>query len=228
MSIDKDLRGLERAAASGDASAMSKLLTLKVRIGELNIWNVKHAASLGDQASLMTTSPSSPRNVHANYASEMRGGFESLGFNDVDGVIGHLFKQENLMSIGVEFIQHAAKNVDAISPVLSNAILLAQRFVSFLKKSVHGPMRIERRAMETYRDISMLEIHDESESQVRWALAYLYRMAYDPGTPAAIDLVWVAIHCRMARGDGSPESQTKELAWQRQHLIDWLLHTPLK
>jgi hypothetical protein len=58
-----------------------------------------------------------------------------------------------------------------------------------------------------------------AESEIRWAAVNLARLEN-----SSLTLVWIAVHCRMAAGDGSEAHQRQELEWQRQFLIRWLLN----
>lgn len=61
-------------------------------------------------------------------------------------------------------------------------------------------------------------VENPALSEIRWAAVNLARLEN-----SSLTLVWIAVHCRMAAGDGSEAHQRQELEWQRQFLIRLLL-----
>lgn len=66
-------------------------------------------------------------------------------------------------------------------------------------------------------------VYTEASTDLKWALCTLCRMIHDRSTPAVMDLLWIAIYCRMQAGVGSPEDQARETAWQTGYTVQWLL-----
>jgi hypothetical protein len=136
--MDYELSRLQRLASTGDPDAASKLLSMRIRAG-LNPYYVKQAAALGDPTALLLFSPAPPTNVYCNYDAG------SLGFNDVDGVLGGIYNNEDLISIAVAFVRHslndAARIAHGQSPplpfrveLIENLLELGERWVVSYRK----------------------------------------------------------------------------------------------
>jgi len=245
--MDERLAELRQQAERGDPLAATKLLWLRVKAGSLSLHRLRLAATLGHPlALLLKIEPAPLRNAYYNYPQE------SIGFNRVDGILGHLFRWEDCLTLGIEFVQHVLEyyyHIQYGRSTIEAALSLGKEKINSDTKYRQSVDEIfllwgDESREEFYQKYNLDEIR---EAEIADAKLYAERadalyqeilnMALSSGSSES-HIRWATAYVlRMVDDHYRPnlnvvaiadhcrlaDEQHEELEWQRNFLANWLL-----